>query len=102
MYSAKLRGKQVAIKMYDTEDHESVNSFNNEINSLQRLSVNENIIRYLDNGKCMFNKKEVAYIVLELCLKQNLYHLISQERFSESAAKLVMKKILNGLKYLQS
>ena len=97
---------------FSTDNHHQENQDDfpaNEINVLNALNNtnNPNILRYIGNGQGQLTlngeqPKDVSYIIFENAPKSNLFSYINLRRFSERQAKLIFKKILNGVKAIHN
>jgi len=84
------------------------NNNNFRINQINLLNIlnndnNPNILRYIENGNGQLalnheQPKNGNYVVFEPVKKSNLFYYIDQRRFLEKHAKLIFKKILNGVR----
>lgn len=81
----------------------------NEINLLNVLNNTNNpyILRYIGNGQGQLalngeQPKDVPYIIFENAPKFDLFSYNQHGRFSERQAKLIFKKILNGVKAIHN
>ena len=78
----------------------------NILNILQQID-NPNILHYIGNGNgpLVFNNKPPVnkpYLVFEYAPKYNLLIYIKIGRFIERQAKLIFKKILNGIRAIHN
>ena len=78
----------------------------NILNILQQID-NPNILHYIGNGNgpLVFNNKPPVnkpYLVFEYAPKYDLFIYIHIERFIERQAKLIFKKILNGIRAIHN
>ena len=88
----------------------NINAFPaNEINILNILQHidNPNIIRYIGNGNgplVLHGRPPVnkPYLVFEYAPRHNLFDYIRIGRFTERQAKLIFKKILNGIRAIHN
>ena len=88
----------------------NINAFPaNEINILNILQNidNPNILHYIGNGNgpLVFNNKPPVnkpYLVFEYAPRHDLYDYIRIGRFTERQAKLIFKKILNGIRAIHN
>ena len=78
----------------------------NILNILQQID-NPNILHYIGNGNgpLAFNNKPPVnkpYLVFEYSSRHDLYDYIRIGRFAERQAKLIFKKILNGIRAIHN
>ena len=76
------------------------------LNALHNVN-NPNILRYLGNGNGQLalngeQPREVSYIIFENASKYDLFSYNMLRRFSEKQAKLIFKKILNGVRAIHN
>ena len=88
-----------------SENNNNNNFLANQINLLNIINNanNPNILRYIENGNGQLalnheQPKNGNYLVFEPVKKSNLFYYIDQRRFLEKHAKLIFKKILNGVR----
>ena len=87
-------------------------TLNNEIRILSKLNRNQDLCPYIpklyfpDKNKCEENiiqedniMEDRPYLVIDFFSKQNLFYYIVNNSFSELHAKVIFKKIVEGIKY---
>ena len=98
VYEAKSleTGETFALKMLQKEKvkHDSLMLFENELDTLMRLSKHENVLSLVD----AFETENQLVIVTEYCDGGDLFTLIRQRgALSEAECKFVLKGLLEGL-----
>ena len=89
--------KEVAIKII--KKYRKSKNKKNEIDCLKKLTDSDYIVKFYENG--YVDNKE--YIIMELFDGYELYSWIkNNETFSEKHSTLVIKQVLNAIKYLHS
>jgi serine/threonine protein kinase len=98
-------GRKVAIKvMNDKMDERDRELVNTEVQAMQNLS-HSNVVKQIEFGRDWLvkdsgKKKEVHFIVLELCNGGELFDFVANSgRFKEPVARYYFKQFLDGLDY---
>uniref|UniRef100_A0A4X2K3P6 Protein serine kinase H2 n=1 Tax=Vombatus ursinus TaxID=29139 RepID=A0A4X2K3P6_VOMUR len=94
----RVTKKPFAIKMVETSVKEGREACESELSVLQRVS-HCNIVQLIE----IFEAQDRVYIVMELATGGELFdRIISQGTFTERDAIIILKMVVDGLRYLHS
>ncbi|XP_074135037.1 serine/threonine-protein kinase H2 [Sminthopsis crassicaudata] len=94
----KFTKKPFAIKMVETRVKEGREACESELNVLRRVS-HCNIVQLIE----VFEAQDRVYIVMELATGGELFdRIISQGTFTERDAIIILKMVVDGVRYLHS